>query len=76
MSRTFLLRFSLSYSYFSLGEVLLLREVVESVQRHVRNPSHIFQLSHDAYKAATLPTGVSDSSMLNVAMQLSMQVEN
>uniref|UniRef100_F6S4B2 SWIM-type domain-containing protein n=1 Tax=Ciona intestinalis TaxID=7719 RepID=F6S4B2_CIOIN len=58
------------------GEVMLLRLVVESVQRHMRNGSHVFQLSHDAFKCATNQSGAapSDITMLNVAMQLAMQV--
>ncbi|XP_039247425.2 zinc finger SWIM domain-containing protein 4-like [Styela clava] len=56
------------------GEVLLLGEVVESVQKYICNPTHIFQLSHDAYKAATPPLGSPDSLMLNVALQMGMQV--
>uniref|UniRef100_H2YXM6 SWIM-type domain-containing protein n=1 Tax=Ciona savignyi TaxID=51511 RepID=H2YXM6_CIOSA len=59
----------------AIGEVMLLRLVVESVQRNMRNASHVFQLSHDAFKCATNQTGaVADSTMLNVALQLAMQV--
>ena len=53
---------------------MLLRDVVESVQRTICNPQHIFQLSHDAYKAATPPLGSQDSSMLNVSLEMGMQV--
>ena len=55
---------------------MLLRMVVESIQRNVRNTSHVFQLSHDAFKCATFQTGATapDPTMLHVAMQLSMQV--
>nr|CAB3268067.1 zinc finger SWIM domain-containing protein 4-like [Phallusia mammillata] len=58
------------------GEVMTLRVVVESVQRHIRNGSHVFQLSHDAFKCATLQSGAAaaDSTLLNVAMELAMQV--
>ncbi|XP_076814143.1 zinc finger SWIM domain-containing protein 5-like isoform X2 [Clavelina lepadiformis] len=58
------------------GDVMLLRMVVESIQRNVRNTSHVFQLSHDAFKCATFQTGATapDPTMLHVAMQLSMQV--
>uniref|UniRef100_H2YXM4 SWIM-type domain-containing protein n=1 Tax=Ciona savignyi TaxID=51511 RepID=H2YXM4_CIOSA len=62
-------------AFLNPGEVMLLRLVVESVQRNMRNASHVFQLSHDAFKCATNQTGaVADSTMLNVALQLAMQV--
>lgn len=65
---------NISWPFYFTGEVMLLRDVVESVERTICNPQHIFQLSHDAYKAATPPLGAQDSSMLNVSLQMGMQV--
>ena len=58
------------------GDVSRLHQFMESVQRHMRNSSHVFQLSHDAFKCATTQSGIgnSDATMMNVAMQLAMQV--
>jgi len=68
-------RIDVAYAVINAGEVMTLGVVVDRIQRHIRNGSHVFQLSHDAFKSATLQGGPAapDSTMLNVAMELAMQ---
>ena len=58
---------------------MLLKSIVESIQHHVRNSSHVFQLSKVVYKTATDQAAsvfTPDSTLLHVSMQLVMQVCN
>ena len=57
-----------------IGEVNLLESIVEGIQRHVRNSSHVYRLSRIVFKNASDLNLTPDFSLLNVSMHLVMQV--
>lgn len=62
-------------SHFSnSGEVMRLRTVLESSQRHIHSSSHLFKLAQDAFRFATPESGPRHPTLLNVAFELGLQV--
>lgn len=65
----------LFYFMFSLpGELLRLRTVLESAQRHIHSSSHLFKLAQDAFRFATPENGPRHPPLLTVAFELGLQV--
>lgn len=58
------------------GEVMRLRTVLESAQRHIHSSSHLFKLAQDAFRFATPETGPRHPTLLSVAFELGLQVTN
>uniref|UniRef100_UPI00358F311A zinc finger SWIM domain-containing protein 6-like isoform X2 n=1 Tax=Myxine glutinosa TaxID=7769 RepID=UPI00358F311A len=56
------------------GDVLRLRTVLDSIQKHVHSSSHLFKLAQDAFKIGTPAEGLPDITLLNVALELGLQV--
>ncbi|KAJ4448512.1 hypothetical protein ANN_10528 [Periplaneta americana] len=56
------------------GEVLRLRTVLESAQRHIHSSSHLFKLAQDAFRFATPENGPRHPTLLSVAFELGLQV--
>ncbi|XP_044744822.1 zinc finger SWIM domain-containing protein 4-like isoform X1 [Coccinella septempunctata] len=56
------------------GEVLRLRTVLESSQRHIHSSSHLFRLAQDAFRFATPENGPRHPTLLSVAFELGLQV--
>jgi hypothetical protein len=56
------------------GEVLRLRTVLESSQRHIHSSSHLFKLAQDAFRFATPENGPRHPTLLSVAFELGLQV--
>ncbi|GJQ79140.1 hypothetical protein Trydic_g5393 [Trypoxylus dichotomus] len=56
------------------GEVMRLRTVLESSQRHIHSSSHLFKLAQDAFRFATPESGPRHPTLLNVAFELGLQV--
>ncbi|XP_075216583.1 zinc finger SWIM domain-containing protein 5-like [Lycorma delicatula] len=56
------------------GEVMRLRTVLESAQRHIHSSSHLFKLAQDAFRFATPETGPRHPTLLSVAFELGLQV--
>ncbi|XP_049825387.1 zinc finger SWIM domain-containing protein 5 [Aethina tumida] len=56
------------------GEVMRLRTVLESSQRHIHSSSHLFKLAQDAFRFATPETGPRHPTLLSVAFELGLQV--
>lgn len=60
--------------YIFLGEVMRLRTVLESSQRHIHSSSHLFKLAQDAFRFATPENGPRHPTLLSVAFELGLQV--
>ncbi|XP_017773023.1 PREDICTED: zinc finger SWIM domain-containing protein 5-like [Nicrophorus vespilloides] len=58
----------------SKGEVMRLRTVLESSQRHIHSSSHLFKLAQDAFRFATPENGPRHPTLLSVAFELGLQV--
>ncbi|KYB26387.1 Zinc finger SWIM domain-containing protein 6-like Protein [Tribolium castaneum] len=58
------------------GEVMRLRTVLESSQRHIHSSSHLFKLAQDAFRFATPENGPRHPTLLSVAFELGLQVSN
>ncbi|XP_018113820.1 zinc finger SWIM domain-containing protein 5 isoform X2 [Xenopus laevis] len=56
------------------GDMLRLRTVLEAIQRNIHSSSLIFKLAQDAFKIATPADTSSDTTLLNVALELGLQV--
>nr|DBA17738.1 TPA: hypothetical protein GDO54_016066 [Pyxicephalus adspersus] len=56
------------------GDMLRLRTVLEAIQRNIHSSSLIFKLAQDALKIATPADNSSDTTLLNVALELGLQV--
>lgn len=56
------------------GEVMRLRTVLESSQRHIHSSSHLFKLAQDAFRFATPENGPRHPTLLSVAFELGLQV--
>lgn len=56
------------------GEVMRLRTVLESSQKHIHSSSHLFKLAQDAFRFATPENGPRHPTLLNVAFELGLQV--
>ncbi|XP_068095614.1 zinc finger SWIM domain-containing protein 5 isoform X1 [Hyperolius riggenbachi] len=56
------------------GDMLRLRTVLEAIQRNIHSSSLIFKLAQDAFKIATPADNSSDTTLLNVALELGLQV--
>ncbi|XP_071448668.1 zinc finger SWIM domain-containing protein 5-like [Hetaerina americana] len=56
------------------GEVVRLRQVLESLQRHIHSSSHLFKLAQDAFRFATPENGPRQPMLLSVAFELGLQV--
>lgn len=61
-------------SYFHAGDMLRLRTVLEAIQKNIHSSSLIFKLAQDAFKIATPADNSSDTTLLNVALELGLQV--
>lgn len=57
-----------------IGEVMRLRTVLESSQRHIHSSSHLFKLAQDAFRFATPENGPRHPTLLSVAFELGLQV--
>lgn len=60
--------------FFFTGEVMRLRTVLESSQRHIHSSSHLFKLAQDAFRFATPENGPRHPTLLSVAFELGLQV--
>lgn len=58
------------------GELLRLRTVLQSAQRHIHSSSHLFKLAQDAFRFATPENGPRHPPLLTVAFELGLQVRN
>ncbi|XP_053549537.1 zinc finger SWIM domain-containing protein 5 [Bombina bombina] len=56
------------------GDMLRLRTVLEAIQRNIHSSSLIFKLAQDAFKIATPADSAADTTLLNVALELGLQV--
>jgi hypothetical protein len=56
------------------GELLRLRTVLTSAQRHIHSSSHLFKLAQDAFRFATPENGPRHPPLLTVAFELGLQV--
>ncbi|NP_001388250.1 zinc finger SWIM domain-containing protein 5 [Rattus norvegicus] len=56
------------------GDTLRLRTILEAIQKHIHSSSLIFKLAQDAFKIATPTDSSADSTLLNVALELGLQV--
>ncbi|XP_063283773.1 zinc finger SWIM domain-containing protein 5 isoform X1 [Pelobates fuscus] len=56
------------------GDMLRLRTVLEAIQRNIHSSSLIFKLAQDAFKIATPADNSPDTTLLNVALELGLQV--
>ncbi|XP_061488768.1 zinc finger SWIM domain-containing protein 5 isoform X3 [Rhineura floridana] len=56
------------------GDMLRLRTVLEAIQKNIHSSSLIFKLAQDAFKIATPADNNSDTTLLNVALELGLQV--
>ncbi|KAJ1169559.1 hypothetical protein NDU88_001452 [Pleurodeles waltl] len=56
------------------GDMLRLRTVLEAIQKNIHSSSLIFKLAQDAFKIATPTDNNSDTTLLNVALELGLQV--
>ncbi|XP_011934330.1 PREDICTED: zinc finger SWIM domain-containing protein 5 isoform X2 [Cercocebus atys] len=56
------------------GDTLRLRTILEAIQKHIHSSSLIFKLAQDAFKIATPTDSSTDSTLLNVALELGLQV--
>lgn len=58
----------------TIGDTLRLRTILEAIQKHIHSSSLIFKLAQDAFKIATPTDSSTDSTLLNVALELGLQV--
>lgn len=58
----------------TVGDTLRLRTILEAIQKHIHSSSLIFKLAQDAFKIATPTDSSTDSTLLNVALELGLQV--
>lgn len=58
------------------GDMLRLRTVLEAIQKNIHSSSLIFKLAQDAFKIATPADSNSDTTLLNVALELGLQVRH
>ncbi|XP_044736149.1 zinc finger SWIM domain-containing protein 4-like isoform X2 [Chrysoperla carnea] len=56
------------------GDVIRLRTVLESSQKHIHSSSHLFKLAQDAFRFATPENGPRHPTLLSVAFELGLQV--
>ncbi|KAM3838945.1 zinc finger SWIM domain-containing protein 5 [Vipera latastei] len=56
------------------GDMLRLRTVLEAIQKNIHSSSLIFKLAQDAFKIATPTDSNADTTLLNVALELGLQV--
>ncbi|KAK9497995.1 hypothetical protein O3M35_003886 [Rhynocoris fuscipes] len=56
------------------GDMMRLRTVLESGQRHIHSSSHLFKLAQDAFRFATPENGPRHPTLLSVAFELGLQV--
>ncbi|XP_074190726.1 zinc finger SWIM domain-containing protein 5 isoform X2 [Rhinolophus sinicus] len=56
------------------GDTVRLRTILEAIQKHIHSSSLIFKLAQDAFKIATPTDSSTDSTLLNVALELGLQV--
>ncbi|XP_039094561.1 zinc finger SWIM domain-containing protein 5 [Hyaena hyaena] len=56
------------------GDTLRLRTILDAIQKHIHSSSLIFKLAQDAFKIATPTDSSTDSTLLNVALELGLQV--
>ncbi|ETE72040.1 Zinc finger SWIM domain-containing protein 5, partial [Ophiophagus hannah] len=56
------------------GDMLRLRTVLEAIQKNIHSSSLIFKLAQDAFKIATPADSNADTTLLNVALELGLQV--
>lgn len=56
--------------------MLRLRTVLEAIQKNIHSSSLIFKLAQDAFKIATPADSNSDTTLLNVALELGLQVRD
>ncbi|KAM8789446.1 zinc finger SWIM domain-containing protein 5 isoform 2-T2 [Rhynchonycteris naso] len=56
------------------GDTLRLQTILEAIQKHIHSSSLIFKLAQDAFKIATPTDSSTDSTLLNVALELGLQV--
>lgn len=66
----------LTILYLRLGDMLRLRTVLEAIQKNIHSSSLIFKLAQDAFKIATPADSNSDTTLLNVALELGLQVRD
>lgn len=57
-----------------IGDTVRLRTILEAIQKHIHSSSLIFKLAQDAFKIATPTDSSTDSTLLNVALELGLQV--
>lgn len=62
------------HSCLHSGDMLRLRTVLEAIQKNIHSSSLIFKLAQDAFKIATPADSNSDTTLLNVALELGLQV--
>ncbi|XP_038269469.2 zinc finger SWIM domain-containing protein 5 isoform X2 [Dermochelys coriacea] len=56
------------------GDMLRLRTVLEAIQKNIHSSALIFKLAQDAFKIATPADSNPDTTLLNVALELGLQV--
>nr|XP_006003722.1 PREDICTED: zinc finger SWIM domain-containing protein 4 isoform X2 [Latimeria chalumnae] len=56
------------------GDTKWLRTVLGSIQQNIHSPALLFKLAQDACKTATPPNATPDSTLLNIALELGLQV--
>uniref|UniRef100_A0A8C3XSB7 Zinc finger SWIM-type containing 5 n=1 Tax=Chelydra serpentina TaxID=8475 RepID=A0A8C3XSB7_CHESE len=56
------------------GDMLRLRTVLDAIQKNIHSSSLIFKLAQDAFKIATPADSNPDTTLLNVALELGLQV--
>lgn len=59
---------------YTAGDMLRLRTVLEAIQKNIHSSSLIFKLAQDAFKIATPADSNADTTLLNVALELGLQV--
>ena len=60
--------------FYSTGDVIRLRTVLDSAQRNIHSSSQLFKLAQDAFKIATPADGPRHMPLLNAALELGLQV--
>ncbi|EHA99759.1 Zinc finger SWIM domain-containing protein 5 [Heterocephalus glaber] len=60
--------------FLGKGDTHRLRTILEAIQKHIHSSSLIFKLAQDAFKIATPTDCSTDSTLLNVALELGLQV--
>ncbi|XP_039276000.1 LOW QUALITY PROTEIN: zinc finger SWIM domain-containing protein 5 [Nilaparvata lugens] len=56
------------------GDMMRLRTVLESSQRHIHSSSHLFKLAQDAFRFATPDPNTRHQTLLSVSFELGLQV--